>query len=172
MLYFRIQNPVLSTKGRLSADEIHRELRKRFRLKGLVLNDLNLLNLMETGLAGDTLILPVGRLKAGGLNSRSAVADREQFAYLRQHLRQTLRDLGRKILAGTVDIKPYLLKKQRACTYCQLKPVCQFDLTAGNEYRVLKALDKPKLWHMLRKEAQGDESKSKSVSNQVDPQPE
>ena len=26
------------------------ELRKRFRLKGLVLNDLNLLNLMETGL--------------------------------------------------------------------------------------------------------------------------
>jgi ATP-dependent helicase/nuclease subunit B len=172
MLYFRIQNPVLSTKGRLSADEIHRELRKRFRLKGLVLNDLNLLNLMETGLAGDSLILPVGRLKAGGLNSRSAVADREQFAYLRQHLRQTLRDLGRKILAGTVDIKPYLLKKQRACTYCQLKPVCQFDLTAGNEYRVLKALDKPVLWHMLRKEAQGDESKSKSVSNQVDPQPE
>ena len=180
MLYFRMQNPVLSTKGRLSADETSRELRKRFRMKGLVLNDLKLINLMEAGLTGDSLILPVGLLKAGGLNSRSAVADREQFAYLRQHLRQTLRDLGRKILAGAVDIKPYQLKKQRACTYCQLKPVCQFDLTAGNEYRVLKALDKQVLWHMLRKEAQGDESKSKSKSrsksesesNQVDPQPE
>jgi ATP-dependent helicase/nuclease subunit B len=149
MLYFRIRKPMLAVKGQVAPEKIAQELRKVYKLKGLVLEDRDLIELMEKGLIGDSSIIPVGFKVNGEFKSRSAVLSRNQFAGLRRYLRQILKDTGRGILAGEADIQPYQRKKKKACGYCHLKSVCQFDTTVGNQYRVLQDLEDRLIWHLI-----------------------
>jgi ATP-dependent helicase/nuclease subunit B len=147
---------VINAKGPLPPEEIARKIRQSYKLKGLVLGDRELIELMERGLTGNSDLIPVGFKKDGNFTGRSAVISREQFKLLRQHLRRALLEAGRAILTGEVALEPYQLKKQRACTYCRFRPICQFDPLIGNRYRNLRDLTDKELWEQLGKE--GDQS--------------
>jgi ATP-dependent helicase/nuclease subunit B len=156
ILYFGLKNPVINAKGPLPPEEIARKIRQSYKLKGLVLGDRELIELMERGLTGNSDLIPVGFKKDGNFTSRSAVISREQFTLLRQHLHRALLEAGQAILTGEVALEPYQLKKQRACTYCRFRPICQFDPLIGNRYRNLRDLTDKELWEQLGKE--GDQS--------------
>jgi ATP-dependent helicase/nuclease subunit B len=46
-----------------------------------------------------------------------------------------------EILSGKIDVHPYRLSGESACTYCKYKSVCRFDWQV-NEYNFLESLDK------------------------------
>jgi ATP-dependent helicase/nuclease subunit B len=53
-------------------------------------------------------------------------------------------ELARDILSGRIDVNPYRLNTQSACSYCKYKPVCRFDWQI-NDYKILQALSKTQL---------------------------
>lgn len=149
MLYFSIQNPIIRARAPMSREAIEREKRKAFKLKGMVLAEKELVNLMDQDIDGDSQVIPVGIKKDGEFKAGSKVVTREQFARLRCHLHHILAGAGGEILAGEVGIAPYRKKGRRACDYCRFKSVCQFDLMTGNKFRALKDLKNNEVWEKI-----------------------
>ncbi|WP_027414695.1 helicase-exonuclease AddAB subunit AddB [Aneurinibacillus terranovensis] len=148
VLYFHVHNPLLQTLHPLSPEDVRREVARRFKMKGLLLADTEVVQLMDTTLEGGySDILPVALKKDGGFYSSSSVATLEQFDLLRRYTRQMIQTIGSEIMDGVVAIHPYRKKKQTACTFCAYKPVCQFDQQfTDNGFNVLRAEQANKLW--------------------------
>lgn len=155
VFYFGIKNPIINAQGPMSVEEARHELRKRFKLEGMVLAEMSVIELMERGLTGDSQVIPVGIKKDGDFKANSRVITREQFTRLRFHLHRVLEKAGLDILAGQVGIEPFYMRKKKACNYCRFKPICQFDVMTGNNYRLLKELKKEEIWRLLE---EGDEA--------------
>jgi len=138
ILYFHIHDPVISAAGPMPADAVAKEILKSLKMKGLVLADPAVIEMLDPALSGHSDLVPVQIKKGGGLGEHSAAISLEQFELLRSHLRSQLLSAGEEIMSGTVDISPYRQGKFRCCQYCDYRPVCFFDvLVEGNRYRIL-----------------------------------
>lgn len=154
VLYFHVHNPIISTNKLLSMDEIDKEIMKKFKMNGLVLNDQKVIRLMDQSLeSGDSQIVYAGINKDGSLSKRSKVSSMNEFQDLRQFIRKSYEKTGNSIMAGEVDIAPFKLKDKTPCTFCAYKSVCQFDESIeGNEYRILAPKVKDQVLESIRKE--------------------
>jgi ATP-dependent helicase/nuclease subunit B len=158
VLYFHVHNPVVKAGGMLGLDEIEKAIYKSFKMKGLLLGDPNVIQLMDQSLETDQLssseVIPAGFKKDGTLQSKSKIASIEDFSLLKNHIRNTYQQAGEAIIDGKVDIAPYKLKDKIPCTFCAFKPVCQFDQSLeDNQYRVLPSQKQDDVLEILRKEA-------------------
>ncbi|MBY6036400.1 helicase-exonuclease AddAB subunit AddB [Fictibacillus nanhaiensis] len=139
VLYFHVHNPLLNQKKLLTAEEIEKEVMKKFKMKGLVLAEEEAVQLMDHTMEKRSDIIPVALTASGFHKSHSSVATRSHFQTMRHHARKMAVKSGTGISDGVIDISPYEMKKKVPCTYCSYKPVCQFDQTLEeNQYRELK----------------------------------
>ncbi|RFU67566.1 helicase-exonuclease AddAB subunit AddB [Bacillus sp. V59.32b] len=154
-LYFHVHNPVVKSNGMLGLDEIEKAIYKSFKMKGLLLGDPNVIQLMDQSLeTGQSEMIPAGFKKDGSLQSKSKIASMEEFSLLKNHVRTMYQDAGESIIDGKVDIKPYKLKDKIPCTFCSFKSVCQFDQTLeDNQFRILTPRKQDDVLEILRKEA-------------------
>ncbi|MDQ0217576.1 helicase-exonuclease AddAB subunit AddB [Peribacillus cavernae] len=155
VLYFHVHNPVVKAGGMLGLDEIEQALYKSFKMKGLLLGDSDVIQLMDQSLeTGQSEIIPAGFKKDGTLQSKSRVASKEEFSLLNKHVRNMYQQAGDSIIDGKVDIAPYKLKDKTPCKFCSFKSVCQFDQSLeDNEFRILTPKMQEDVLAMLRKEA-------------------
>jgi ATP-dependent helicase/nuclease subunit B len=156
VLYFHVHNPIIKTQPPFSTETVFREIVKSFKMKGLVLQDEEVVRLMDTGFeSGHSEILPVA-IGKNGFYSNAAVASLDQFDLLRGHTRRMIHAIGTDITEGVVSIAPYWKKKQTPCTFCSYKPVCQFDRQLpDNDYVLLREEPKEKLWEKFVHEGGG-----------------
>jgi ATP-dependent helicase/nuclease subunit B len=139
VLYFHVHNPLLNQKKLLTAEEIEKEVLKKFKMKGLVLAEDEAVSLMDSTMEKRSNIIPVALTNNGFHKSHSSVASASHFETMRHHARRMAVSSGTGITNGVIDISPYEMKKKVPCTYCSYKPVCQFDQTLEeNQYRQLK----------------------------------
>ncbi|GGJ71961.1 ATP-dependent helicase/nuclease subunit B [Anoxybacillus voinovskiensis] len=142
ILYFHIHNPIIkSTSGILKAEEAEQKIFESFKMNGLLLDDYETLQLMDTTIdAGKgSAIVPVKINKDGSVSKTSAVVSEEEFALLRRHVRTIFQQVGTQMVDGVVDIAPYKRKNETACQYCEFKAVCQLDEALDQDrYRLLK----------------------------------
>lgn len=159
VLYFHVHNPLLQKSVPADLEELQQDLFKKFKMRGLVMADPEVIRLMDNTLeTGHSQMIPVSITKNGGFYKNASVATEEQFAALQSYLRELVQETGIKITEGDVSISPYRLRKQVPCTYCPYKGVCQFDqLIEGNAYRFLKNEPKEKLWEKIAKREGGNE---------------
>lgn len=153
VLYFHVHNPMLQLKNGLDPAEVAKELRKRFKMKGLVTADADVVHLMDESLkqaSGHSQLIPVAVTKEGGFYKSSSVATEAQWNLLRGYVRRQIRKIGTGITEGHVDIAPYRMGKKAACQHCSYKAVCQFDpLFEGNEFQVWRHRAKELIWTEL-----------------------
>lgn len=153
VLYFHVHNPMLQQKNALDPSEVEKELRKRYKMKGLITADAEVAGMMDDELvksAGHSQLIPVALKKDGSFYSTSSVATDAQWDTLRKYVRKQVKQIGTGITDGHVDIAPYRLGKKTACLHCSYKSICQFDpLFEGNEVHVLKQRGKDQLWSDL-----------------------
>ncbi|PLT33825.1 helicase-exonuclease AddAB subunit AddB [Bacillus sp. V5-8f] len=159
VLYFHVHNPVVNTSGMVGMDEIEKGIYKSFKMKGLLLGEHSILQLMDRSLEQEgsqsSDVIPAGFNKDGSIKSHSKIASREEFSLLKRHVREVYQDAGDSIVEGKVDITPYKLKDRTPCTFCSFKSVCQFDQSlAENEFRILTPRKQSDILEMLRKETQ------------------
>lgn len=158
-LYFHVHNPLLQSSNGLSEEEAYTELLKRFKMKGLLLADREVIARMDGRLEkGYSDILPVAVKSDGSFYSTASVATLEQWRGLLSSVRHKVVDIGTRITDGEVQITPYKIAAETACTHCQFKPVCRFDEGLDGSYKVLNKPGKEELWSMLGQPEREEES--------------
>ncbi|MCF6136768.1 helicase-exonuclease AddAB subunit AddB [Pseudalkalibacillus berkeleyi] len=158
VLYFHVHDPVHSSKKLLTLDEIEKELFKKFKMKGYVLEDEDVVQLMDNTIEGHSEIIPVATKKDGSFRKGSSLLNKEQFDEVRSYVRSMIGSIGSDIMDGNIDISPYEMQKRTPCTYCSFRSVCQFDHSLEeNNYRPLKNIKDEELFKKMR-ERGGDEA--------------
>ncbi|SHG74107.1 helicase-exonuclease AddAB subunit AddB [Ornithinibacillus halophilus] len=154
VLYFHVHNPMITNRPNITEDELEQELFKKYKMKGMLLAEEQVVRLMDTTLdTGWSDMLPVAVNKKGGFYKNSKVASQDTFDSLQQHIHQLMMQAGIDITAGGVHLNPYQHKQNIACTYCPFLSVCQFDTTLEtNDFRKLKDIPEDEILEKLREE--------------------
>ncbi|WP_010286803.1 helicase-exonuclease AddAB subunit AddB [Kurthia massiliensis] len=158
VLYIHVHNPMLKADTLMTPDAYEEEVLKDFKMKGLLLDNRDVIVEMDETLAeagGRSHIVPAYLKKDGSTSaSWSSVINEKDMADLQKFVRHKHKEAGQGILKGDTSISPYRMKQKTACEYCSYKSVCQFDVNdAHQQFRALP-IDKPeKVIEKIRKEA-------------------
>lgn len=156
-LYFNLIDPIISLSGNKTPEEVEKEVQKNFKMKGIVLADVNIVKMMDTKLEkGYSETIPVYLDKEGNIskNLSSAITE-EDFTNLQKKVRSIIKDIAKEIYNGDISIKPYYNKdKKTPCEYCKYKTICNFNTKQkGNKYNYIKYIEKSEVLEKLKKEA-------------------
>lgn len=152
IFYYQVKDPM--TEGDLEESEemLEQKILAQLRVNGLVRSDEKIIKDMDETLGPGvkSLVIPVAYNKNGSLSKYSQTADKEQFHALSSYVNGKILELGREILNGNVELKPYKMKKRTACDYCSYRKVCGFDeKMPGYEYRRLPSFSDEELWKKM-----------------------
>ncbi|WP_010093670.1 helicase-exonuclease AddAB subunit AddB [Ornithinibacillus scapharcae] len=152
VLYFHVHNPMISGNAQMSDEELENELFKSYKMKGLLINNERVVQMMDTSLeSGHSEIIPVQIKKDGSFSSKnSKVAGKETFSILQGHIHRLMYQAGIDITGGQVHLNPYQRKQKVACTYCPFLSVCQFDSSLEtNDFRRLTEMKEEEVLEKL-----------------------
>ena len=153
ILYFNLIEPVIKSNKNVTQEELEDEIRKQFKMKGLILADVKVAKMMDKNLEnGYSKIIPAYIDSNENISPRlSSSVTREQFEMLQNHVIKTIKDISKEILKGNIDIKPYYKNKKTACTYCEYKPICKFDSNnRDNKYNYITKLKDEEIWEKIK----------------------
>lgn len=158
VLYFNLIDPVIKSKKSLTEEEIEDKIRKKFKMQGLILADVDVVKMMDTNLeTGASDIVPAYIGKEGTLsNTRSSSVNRKQFEYLQKYTNKIIKQISGEILSGNIDINPYYNTKNKKtpCDFCEYKSICNFNgADCTNGYNYVPNAEKEAVLEMM----QGDE---------------
>lgn len=158
VLYFNLIEERLDK--RKTKEEIEQEIKRNFKMKGLVVSDVKLIKMMDKSLdTGGSDLVPAYIKSDGSISEkRSSVATKEQFSLLQKYIIKSIKDISKQILKGKIDIKPYYKNRSTPCEYCVYKAICQFDKNKFcNEYNYIPNLTNEEAWNKIVKECKNDE---------------
>jgi ATP-dependent helicase/nuclease subunit B len=140
ILYLGLTDNKVTNKRNLSEEEIKQEIRKKFRMNGIVLADINVIKMMDTNISGASTIIPVTLKQDGSISeSKSSAINEQEFEELQKSVTNTIKQISTEILSGNIDIKPYNYKMQTGCDYCEYKSICMFNPNLKeNTYNYIK----------------------------------
>ncbi len=149
ILYFRIDDPIITNGRGMTDEEVERAIMKKLRMDGLLLKDVKVIRNMDKDLEGNSLIIPA-RINKGGDLGKSSAASAEQFELLKRYVRGLLAKTAEQMLEGNVSIAPYKKNGVTPCSYCEYSPVCQFDTVfPDNRYRVFMDIKEQQFWELI-----------------------
>ena len=159
VLYFNLIDPVIKSKKSLSQEEIEEQIRKKFKMQGLILADVDVVKMMDTTLeSGASDIVPAYIGKEGTLsNTRSSSVNRKQFEYLQKYTNKIIKQISTEILSGDIDINPYYNTKNKKtpCDYCAYKSICNFNgADCTNGYNYINNAEKETILEMIQEEVE------------------
>mgnify|MGYP001474763960 CR=1 FL=1 len=155
ILYFKLDNPIIKSSGELEDSEIQIRIMKALKMNGLILNNINIINSMDSEISGSSDIIPISVNKDDTISSRSSCASIEQFDLLRRYVKDSIKKICEEILEGNIDISPYKKKGTTPCKYCSFSSVCQFDSTVKeNNYRLIKERKEEEVWKLMQEEVE------------------
>ena len=157
VLYYNLIDPIIKSKKNLTDEEIEEEIRKKFKMQGLILADVKVVKMMDKTLdKGASSIIPAYIDKDEKLSiSRSNAVSQEQFRYLQKYTNKIIRQISNEILSGNIDIKPYYNTKNKKtpCEHCSYKGICNFKVgEVGSKYNYIKNDDKQVILSRLKEE--------------------
>lgn len=157
IFYFHIQHPYVNYQAGMSESDLQEACLKQFKLSGLALENVEILNALDKNHTGHTM--PINFNKDGSIKKGSSVALPEQFQCLQQHVIERIKCLGEQILEGNVSAKPFKIGDKNPCVYCEYSAICQFDETLrDNTYEKLESLSKDEIWEKLSQKPYRKES--------------
>lgn len=153
VLYFNLIDPIIKADKNMSDDQIEQEIKKQFKMQGLILADVNVVRMMDRKLEkGASNVVPAYIDSKEQLSpARSSVVTREQFENLQKYTNKVIKQIAEEILSGNIDIKPsYNTKKKKTpCEYCEYKSICNFDSTK-NDYNYVPNMEKEVILDMIK----------------------
>ena len=159
ILYFRIDDPILKSKGDLTEEEIKSEVLKELKLEGLLLDDVKVVKAMDNTLEPGThsLIIPANMKKAGDLGKNKALITMEQFELLRKYVNEKMIEICQNMIEGKIDIEPCKENKNIVCDYCNYSHICQFDSSLeDNRYKVIPKKKDEEIWKSINEKVGGE----------------
>ena len=156
IFYYHIDDPMVEGSGAESEEEIRRAVLEQLKPGGLVNENEEIYRAMDTDFTGSSAVIPVALKADGSLKATSKTAGTEDFYAMSSHVNRTVMEVGRRILAGDVSVRPYELADRTGCDYCPYHTVCGFDVRLpGFSYRKLEMIAKPEdILERMRKEGE------------------
>ena len=155
MLYYNLIEPVLKAEKPISKEKIEEELKNKFKMKGLILADVNIIKMMDKTLdSGYSKLIPAYIDSKGCVSEKlSNVVSKEQFKDLMKHSNKIIKDIANEILDGNIEIKPYYQRKSKktACDYCEYKGICNFK-ESNLQYKYIECYSKEAVLNKIRGE--------------------
>lgn len=155
VLYFSLLEQITKTDKKISEEKIEEELRKNFKMKGLILADVKVVKMHDKHLdTGTSKIIPATITKSGEISeSKTSGVDKEQFKVLQDYIYKTIKQISNEILTGNISIKPYNKKGKKPCEYCQYKAICGFNpRLCGNVYNYIEKKSKDDIILKMKEE--------------------
>ena len=142
VFYFNINDPIVNEQQ--SKEAVEESLLACFKLSGLVLADKEVINAMDSGLEGESCVIPVSvRGKDGGFGARSSVMNLKEFGELRHSVEQKIIAIGNDILSGNINAFPYKKGGRTACDYCIFGASCAIEADdRPNKFNVVSPVGK------------------------------
>ena len=141
LLYYSLIDPILKTDKKINKEQIEEEMKKKFKMNGLILADVNVVKMMDKTLEkGSSNVIPVYLDKEGNISkSKSSSVTKEQFEDLRKYTNNLIKQIAKEMLSGDIKIEPYYQKKNKKtpCDYCDYKEICNFKESKCNNYRYI-----------------------------------
>ena len=151
ILYFKIDNPIISVSGETNEEEIQKEIMKKLKMQGLLLKDARIIREMDKEMERYSLVIPAQINSDGSLGGNTSAATREQFQLLREYVRNTVVSLCEEMLEGNITIMPCKKKEYVACTFCDYSAICKFDVALrDNKYKLLLDKSEEELWELIK----------------------
>jgi|GEM_PF-4524009 len=160
--YFHVKDPIVRKDPGSSDEEIEQEIKKEYRLSGIAIDDVSILDSMDRSEKnrGHYQTLPV-QIGKEGFSKYSKVASAGQFISLFGYVEEKLCQLSEQIKKGTYAVKPVKNGTRTACDFCSYKKACQFDLSLRqNRYEILMRIKDEDFWGKIDKEKYGKEVES------------
>lgn len=154
ILYFNLVDPIIKSDVNMTDEEIELEIKKKFKMQGLILADVKVVRMMDKKLEkGASSIVPAYIDSNENLsNTRSSTLTKEQFQNLQKYMNTILKQIASEILSGKIELKPYYntKKKKTPCDYCEYKSICNFN-SNENEYNYIPNMKKEEILEMIKK---------------------
>lgn len=133
VFYFEIAEPSIDVSGMTTQEyeeKIKTEIRKNFKLDGVVLDESSVIEGIAGEFTGYSDTLQIRKTKEGNFSgtAENKILSLEEFHQLQEVVSSKVSCLCQDLLEGKIDIAPKKTKYQSACTYCQYKGICNFDL--------------------------------------------
>ncbi len=140
VFYFKITEPMVDSSDKeFDAEELAREIRKNFKLNGVMVDDPGVIQSIAGDFSGYSEIVPLrtGKDKISGTGKETLISE-EDFAELRDAVMSKTVEICRNLADGNIDIHPMKTKERSACTYCDYKGICRFDTVfEGCSYNIV-----------------------------------
>ena len=151
VLYLPAREEMISGSRTMEEMKRLREIGKKLKRSGLVLNDPNVIDAMEhVPLGAETRFIPVKISKKGEISGGS-LASAEQMGKLHRHIQRVLRSIAAEIGSGIIAADPwYKDDNHSACNYCDFAAACHFeDGQCGEQRRYLYKMAGDDFWEQL-----------------------
>ncbi len=128
VMYLSLENPMISVKNPENTDRAEAEIRKKLIMKGLFLNDPEIMSKMDKELlaSGKSEIIEVEFDKDNEI-SKGSVLSIAEFEAVFEKLKNNIREMAEGIYGGEFKIRPVSNNGKSKCEYCPYSPICCFD---------------------------------------------
>ncbi len=134
--YFHIDDPLVDLDEGLK-ERAEREIAQRLRLRGIVLSDVAVVDLMDKDGSSIKQVFN----KDGSLSAYASAASLTEMHGLLDHAKRTAEKLASSMRRGGIAISPARTNTFSACQYCDYAGVCRWDARLpGARPRFLSAL--------------------------------
>ncbi len=154
MLYMGLIENIVKSKSNKTDEEIEKEVKKNFKMQGIIVADIKTIKMMDNTInCGKSDIIPVElnkeEDKINGKNSSTLT--RVEFDSLQKETNKIIKQIGKEILGGNINITPYYYNKHTGCEYCKYKAICLFDPSIkNNNYNFIKKLPKEEILEKIK----------------------
>lgn len=121
ILYMPAAEPSVTADREADEEAIKKEADSQMRMRGVVLNNDEIIRAMEDGAKGR--FIPVSYKKNGSLTESSSVLDEESMKQVLEYSKRLIATMGEKLLDGCVEASPAMVN-QNSCHYCPYGQIC------------------------------------------------
>ncbi len=158
ILYYHVNDPMVDAKEEKIADDINKDIISKLKMTGLVNADQTIVQMLDKGIISKSDIIPVEIKKDGDFSARSSVATSQQYSAISGFVNRKVREFGKRILDGDIQINPYEdeKSKRQSCTYCAYRSICGYDeKIRGFEKRKLTLSDNDAMDLIMKEDNNG-----------------
>ena len=131
VFYFLIDDPrvdLTGTEKEKYFEKISKEMRKSFRLNGIMLDSGSVIRGIAGEFDGYSDIVPLYNGKEGIKGtSENFLLSEEEFEQLQADVDKQIEALCSELVDGRIAIHPKKTERTSPCVYCEFKSICRFD---------------------------------------------
>lgn len=159
VLYLPAREVVIQGSRSMREEERRKMVDRELRRQGLILDDPEVIEAMETPGEEGMRFLPLRISSKTGAISSEILISAARMGRLKHHIEGILKEICGEIASGNIDADPFWRGPEKnACRYCDYAAACQFEEgMGGDRRRYLPPIDNEHFWEKIESDDSGQE---------------